>query len=459
VAALALATLVPAGTAAADSTVTRLHGDDRYGTSAAVADFVAPEGATVWVASGTDFADALTGAAAAGAQGEPILLVHPDRVPASVILELERIKPDRIMVLGGATAVSPKVVEQLTDHAPVTRVAGQTRYETAAAIADSFEQSSDTVYLAAGYNFPDALTGAAAAGASDSPVLLARTATALSAATEAALNDLQPSSIVVVGGPSVISRDLEEQLASQYAPVTRLAGADRYSTAVAISQKTPAGPERIYFASGLEFPDALAGAAAAAAEGSPVLLVRPDTVPGDVVTEVRRLDAEEVVVLGGPAAVSQDVANWTGTPTGAPPRPAPAPPVQSDLSAYDRQMVDIINTERAKAGVPALRYHAPLREGALAHSRLMLRTGSFAHATPEVMRDDTIAAGCGRGWGENIFHSWGRTTTDAAFAMQQYMNSPGHRANILDPGYRYVATGTVIEGTVLYNTQRFAGDC
>lgn len=199
-AALALAALLPGSTAAADSTVTRLQGDDRYGTSAAVADFMAPEGSTVWVASGTNFADALTGAAAAGAQAEPILLVHPDRLPASVDLELQRIKPDQILVLGGTAAVSVEVEGQLADHAPVTRLAGQTRYETAAVIADSFEQDSGTVYLASGSNFPDALAGAAAAGASDSPVLLARTATALSAATEAALNDLEPRRIVIVGG-------------------------------------------------------------------------------------------------------------------------------------------------------------------------------------------------------------------------------------------------------------------
>ncbi|WP_043500162.1 CAP domain-containing protein [Georgenia sp. SUBG003] len=126
------------------------------------------------------------------------------------------------------------------------------------------------------------------------------------------------------------------------------------------------------------------------------------------------------------------------------------------LDDYDRQMVQLINAERARHGLPAVQLHAPLREGSLDHSGWMSDTGAFEH--DEQLADEVAAAGCGSAWGENIYYSYNRGT-DPATAMAGYMNSPGHRANILSPNFRYVATGTVYEGGRLYNTQRFAGAC
>jgi len=128
------------------------------------------------------------------------------------------------------------------------------------------------------------------------------------------------------------------------------------------------------------------------------------------------------------------------------------------LDDYDRKMVELINAERAKHGRPPVVYHAPLRAGSLDHSEWMSDTSTFAHASREALARDVADAGCGRTWGENIFNSTGYTN-DPATAMNAYMKSPGHRDNILNPDFRYVATGTVHEGRTLHNTQRFAGTC
>lgn len=89
--------------------------------------------------------------------------------------------------------------------------------------------------------------------------------------------------------------------------VSRLAGPDRYSTSVQISQAMPTGGV-VYLASGVAFPDALAAAPVAAAEDGRVLLVRPNQVPSSVSTELRRVAPREVVIVGSTATISAQVA-------------------------------------------------------------------------------------------------------------------------------------------------------
>jgi spore germination protein YaaH len=86
--------------------------------------------------------------------------------------------------------------------------------------------------------------------------------------------------------------------------VTRLAGADRYATAAAVSAATfAAGAPVAYIATGLNFPDALAGAVAAARAGGPLLLVRPDGVPPATAAELKRLKPTRIVILGATGVV------------------------------------------------------------------------------------------------------------------------------------------------------------
>ena len=91
-------------------------------------------------------------------------------------------------------------------------------------------------------------------------------------------------------------------------PVTRLGGADRYATAVAVSAATYSpGVSVVYLASGTGFADALAGAPAAGMQAGPVLLVTPTSIPAVVATELTRLHPARIVILGGTGAVSAAV--------------------------------------------------------------------------------------------------------------------------------------------------------
>jgi peptidoglycan/xylan/chitin deacetylase (PgdA/CDA1 family) len=90
-----------------------------------------------------------------------------------------------------------------------------------------------------------------------------------------------------------------------------LAGTDRYGTAVAVAQYAfPSGAPAVFLATGLNFPDALAGVPAAASQRAPILLTSSG-LPAGVITELGRLDPDTAYLLGGSAAVTVRVAKET----------------------------------------------------------------------------------------------------------------------------------------------------
>jgi len=286
--------------------VERAAGPDRYGTAAEISKLTFASGvAAVYIATGLDFPDALAGGAALGGDG-PILLVKRDAIPAATLTELKRLKPKRIVVLGGTGAVSLAVEVELRKHAKTTRQAGPDRYTTAAAIsAAHFEPAAPVAFVATGEGFPDALTGGPAAAKLGGPVLLTRK-DKLPSATAVELRRLKPKRVVVLGGTGVVSASVRSALK----PLTlgEVAGADRYSNGAAISKDVfDAGVAVAYIATGLDFPDALAGGAAGAFKGGPVLLVSGGTIPKATKDELARLKPRRIVVLGGEAVVPESV--------------------------------------------------------------------------------------------------------------------------------------------------------
>ncbi len=291
---------------------TRLAGVDRYATGAAISAATYPPGVAVaYVATGLNFPDALAGAAAAGSQGAPILLVTPNSIPGATAIELTRLQPGRIVVLGASGVISNYVLSALAAYTTgtVTRIAGADRYATAAAIsATTYAPGVAVTYVATGLNFPDALAGAAAAGSQGAPVLLVGT-DEIPSATATELNRLQPGRIVILGAGGVVSANVANALqAFTTGTVTRLSGDNRYATAAAISAATYApGVAIAYVATGANFPDALAGAAAAGWQGAPILLVTKDSIPAATAAELQRLNPGRVVILGSTGVVSEAV--------------------------------------------------------------------------------------------------------------------------------------------------------
>ncbi|HET8769026.1 MAG TPA: cell wall-binding repeat-containing protein, partial [Pedococcus sp.] len=201
--ALTASVALGASAEAATPTVDRVSGANRYATAAKLSSVSFPSGGSVaYVATGTSFPDGLAGAAVAGRDHAPLLLVTPTGIPSEVRTELTRLAPGRIVVLGGTGAVSGSVETALRGFTSggVTRVAGSDRFATAAQLSRAtYAAGVPNVFVATGADFPDALSGSAAAGAQRVPVLLVGTSS-IPSATATELRRLRPARITVLGG-------------------------------------------------------------------------------------------------------------------------------------------------------------------------------------------------------------------------------------------------------------------
>ena len=209
-------------------TVRRLAGADRYATADAIAAGF-PKGSVGMVdgervallASGTGFADALSGSAAAAGAHLPLLLTSPDRLSTQVLPRLQALGVSRVVVLGGTGAISASVAKQLTDAGlGVNRLGGADRVETAALIASweirSLGFAGDQVAVARGDEGGegvDALSVGAFIGGGKHPLLLTASPNALGGALLSWLQgDTALTGGVVAGGPAAISEALMQQL-------------------------------------------------------------------------------------------------------------------------------------------------------------------------------------------------------------------------------------------------------
>ena len=290
----------------------RIGGATRYETAANLSAGIFEPGVShAYLATGADFADALPGAVAAARADAPLLLVPPTgTVPEAVAAELARLDPAEVVILGGTSAISDDIAGQVSALTGLTpqRVHGANRYATAAAIAaDLAGAGTDTVVVATGERFPDGLAGAPVAAEEGGPLLLTRTER-VPDETASELARLEPAEVVVLGGTSVVSEATADALRDHAggAELTRLGGADRYATAALAMTRLP-DPQAAFLATGGDFADALAGAAVAGAEGSPILLTAPTQLPDPTRTAVTDLAPARLTILGGSTAVSSEV--------------------------------------------------------------------------------------------------------------------------------------------------------
>lgn len=245
----AFATALPAS-ATGSFTFTREAGSDRYGTAAALAEAAFPSGAaTVLMATGLNFPDALAGSYLAGNEsgGAPILLTDPNSVPSDTLSALSTLQTKNVIILGGTSAVSQAVQDQLAGTSStssqggnlnVTRIAGATRYDTMEMIdsqsgADTVGVSGgkNTAIIATGDNFPDALSAGPIAYADHFPLVLTDgSAASLSPQAVTVLDNDAIKLAIVVGGSSAIDPAQVNQLKSMGITVDQQAGADRSAT-------------------------------------------------------------------------------------------------------------------------------------------------------------------------------------------------------------------------------------
>lgn len=194
----------------------------------------------------------------------------------------------------------------------MVKVEGSNRFETAVKIsAKAFPNGADTVLVATGRSFPDALGGAALAGGYNAPILLVEK-TSVPSTVKAEIQRLGAKTAIILGGTGAVSTSVESSLRSAgITTIKRYGEATRYSTARKIAQaaiaKAGAGWDGTAFvATGVTFPDALAASPLSAFRKWPIYLSNPAEDPATLISQMKADGVKRVIILGGSAAVSKD---------------------------------------------------------------------------------------------------------------------------------------------------------
>lgn len=205
--------------------------------------------------------------------------------------------------------------------AETDRIAGTTRYGTAAEVATrAFPTGADTVVVTTGEKIPDALSANPIAGANDAPILLVQQS-AVPAETQAAMTELDPSNVIIVGGTEAVSAAVEAAIEAQGATVTREAGDDRFATAAEVARAVGDAPAvdadgagsqtampTVALANGLTgLADAVSASPMLHQEEVPLLLTSGNTLNADAAAAIDELGATQVLVLGGTAVIPASV--------------------------------------------------------------------------------------------------------------------------------------------------------
>jgi uncharacterized protein YkwD len=138
-------------------------------------------------------------------------------------------------------------------------------------------------------------------------------------------------------------------------------------------------------------------------------------------------------------------------------------PMALNLVAIESATLCLINRERTDRGLVALRVDPLLQGIAVAHSADMIARDYFAHTTPSgdtapqrILDSGYVPTGAGYTIGENIAYGTGSLSTPRSI-VTAWMNSPGHRANILDPSYRQTGLGALAQVPVSFSHRRAGG--
>jgi len=298
----------------------RLGGGSRYETAINIASYGWTSADAVVLVNAFSFADALSGVPLAYALNAPILLVNGTSIDSTILRQISALGATKAYLLGGELAINAASAEQLKDSGlTVKRIYGTSRYDTAIAIARELSvvtgKSSTTAIFANGFNYPDALAASSAAAISGTPILYAPTSGKLDDNTLSFLRTSGFTKAYVLGGELAINADIYNSIKSNVSSVERISGGSRYETAVRIIEKFSSvfTGKAIAVATGTNYPDALAGAAFAAKEGIPVMLVPAALTSGSSQTTMLKglitAQTSPVYIFGGQGAVSDAVVN------------------------------------------------------------------------------------------------------------------------------------------------------
>lgn len=207
--------------------------------------------------------------------------------------------------------VAGSLVHAKTNYT-VNRINGATRYETSINITKNYNSDKlESVIIASGDDFPDALIGCMLSKNVDAPILLVSKD---NSSNEDTINFIKSKlsihgNIYILGGEASVSAEFENYLNSiGYDNIKRLGGIDRFDTnriivnSLNIKKNTP-----VVIVNGFGFPDALSVSSIAASKGYPIIMSDSSKLPDQAKEMLKDIEPSKVFIIGGEGSISNNV--------------------------------------------------------------------------------------------------------------------------------------------------------
>lgn len=279
----------------------RLGGIDRYETAIKISKDGWSQSDNIILVSGENFPDAISAAPLAKKYNAPILITESKKLNSQILGEIQRLGAKDVYIVGGTGVISESIYQELKNiNIQVNRISGQDRYETSVKVAEKIGTSNGIV-LASGENFPDALSIASVAAIKQMPILLTRSKE-LPYITKEFINNNVINNNYIVGGTAVVGDNITNDLTN----AKRLSGTDRYETNLSIVNEFlgDLNFNNVYLAYGQNFPDALAGSAAAAKDSAPIILSNKTKSNSVSIIRTKEDSISLLKILGGTSGIS-----------------------------------------------------------------------------------------------------------------------------------------------------------
>ena len=285
----------------------RVYGSSRFDTAFAIADQIKKANGgeafkSIIIASGTDFADALSASYLAKVKNAPILITAKSAATMDSVAEYVKknaAPKANIYIVGGTGAVLPEMETKLKGY-NVKRLAGKNRFLTNIEVLKESKVTNEEILVASGLNYADALS----ASAVGKPILLVA-GKSLTADQTAYLKTIKSTSAAIIGGTGAVSSEIEKQVKSSFKSVTRVGGSNRFETSVLVAKRYFKNPPTMAVAYGLNYPDGLCGGPLAMQYSCPLIL----TVSANVTAAkdyAKQIKATTTVTFGGPSLITDE---------------------------------------------------------------------------------------------------------------------------------------------------------
>lgn len=290
--------------------IQRLSGDNRYETSVEVSEKNFKSVDTVVLASGQNIADALVASSYADIEEAPILLTNKNSISDEVLDEIERLKADKVVIVGGQSSISSSVESRLKkEDIKVTRISGRDRFDTSDKLSQEvsrLSKKSSQAILVNGYKNIDALSVSSLATKEDLPILLNGRNT-LNMSVKNRLKQMNVKKVYIIGGNNSISSDVEKELNRMQISVVRLSGTDRYETSANIAKYAYKDFNEAIVASGENPVDALAASTLTGKKEAPMLLTNKNKIPKSIKKIIEDMDIGKITIVGGENSITDNV--------------------------------------------------------------------------------------------------------------------------------------------------------